>query len=190
MLDAALALLGSGGVEAVTVRAVAAGAGCSTIGVYTHFGDKAGLVEALLVDGFDAFSAAVAVVDRGGSDGVERLVAGSHAYRDWALANRPLYLLMFSPAPPAPAVRREVLEHGGLSRADHEARVRRAVELGELRSGDLGWLADATWAHVHGWVMLELTGPMSGEDPAPRRAAFDGYARALLAGLAPPSAGP
>ena len=44
---------------ALTVRNVAAAAGCSTTGVYTYFGGKDGLVDAIFVDGFEKFDAAL-----------------------------------------------------------------------------------------------------------------------------------
>lgn len=194
ILDEALAILDEQGIAGVTVRAVAARSECSTIGVYTHFGGKEGLVEALLLEGFADFEAAVAVVDRDGADGpgsgVDRLRRGAHAYRDWARANRPRYLLMFSPGPPAPVVRAEVRSQGGRSRSAHEERVRLAIELGDLRPGEVGAVAAAVWAHVHGWVMLELTGTLDAGPEHDAREAFDDYVRALLDGLAPQGSGP
>ena len=51
ILAAALAILGEEDQHALTVRRVAARAGCSTIGVYTWFGSKDGLVDAILAEG-------------------------------------------------------------------------------------------------------------------------------------------
>lgn len=188
MLREALAIVDAEGVAALTVRAVAARSDCSTIGVYTHFGGKDGLVEAVLLEGWEAFEAAVSAVDTvaptSPGDGIARLVAGAHAYRDWALANRPRYLLMFSPTAPAPPPSAGSVREGARSLTAHEERVRAAVEVGDLVAADVRALADAVWAHVHGWVMLELTGLVAA--PGDPRAAFDAYARALFAGLATP----
>ena len=59
ILEAALEILKAQGHEALTVRKVAERAGCSTIGVYTWFGGKDGLVDAILIDGFRAFAGAL-----------------------------------------------------------------------------------------------------------------------------------
>src|SRR4051812_15889204 len=79
ILAAALRILQHEGAGALTVRSVASGAGCSTTGVYTWFGGKNGLVEAIFVDGFQRFGAAlahaVAAVDDAG-----RLVALATTY--------------------------------------------------------------------------------------------------------------
>src|SRR5947207_9265011 len=90
ILDAALRLLRDEGPEAMRVRRVAAAAGCSTMGVYTHFGGKDGLTEALWLDGFRRFGAAMAAVPRRGSPllRVRRLLS---AYRHWALAHSTYY---------------------------------------------------------------------------------------------------
>lgn len=189
ILHEALHILDTEGFAALTVRAVAARSGCSTIGVYTHFGGKDGLVAQILTDAWAAFETAVAVVDHGPSDrpgtGVERLVDGAHAYRAWALENRARYLLMFSPGSAAREARELTRGGGEAARLAHQARVRRALELGDLRPADLGLLTASTWAHAHGWVMLELTEVFATPaDPAVARATFDAYVRALYAGLA------
>ena len=43
------------GAAALTVRNITAEAGCSTTGIYTYFGGKHGLVEAIFVEGFESF---------------------------------------------------------------------------------------------------------------------------------------
>src|SRR3954462_6845748 len=52
LLDAALRLLEERGPGALRVRDVAAAAEQSTMGVYTHFGSKQGLLEELYLYGF------------------------------------------------------------------------------------------------------------------------------------------
>src|SRR4051795_11977375 len=53
LLDAALRLLEERGPGALRVRDVAAAADQSTMGVYTHFGSKQGLLEQLYLHGFE-----------------------------------------------------------------------------------------------------------------------------------------
>ncbi|MEL6317334.1 MAG: TetR family transcriptional regulator [Pseudomonadota bacterium] len=51
-MEAASALFLEGGLKALSVRAVAAKAGVSTIGIYSHFQGKQGVLDALYIEGF------------------------------------------------------------------------------------------------------------------------------------------
>ncbi|ADG76046.1 transcriptional regulator, TetR family [Cellulomonas flavigena DSM 20109] len=157
ILAAAVDLLAREGGAALTVRAVAAAAGCSTIGVYTHFGGKTGLVQALLLDAYEQLDAAVATVDTI-VDPYARLDAGAHAYREWALAHRTHYLLMFSPIVPTVDPMPAVEERGAQSYGAHCARVEAAVAAGALRGDDVEATAFHLWTSVHGAVSIELLG--------------------------------
>ena len=53
LLDAASRLLEAEGPDALTVRRIAAAAGCSTTVLYTLFGGKAGVAEGLWREGFE-----------------------------------------------------------------------------------------------------------------------------------------
>lgn len=52
ILSAASKLFLEGGIHALSVRAIAKGAGMSTIGIYSHFNGKQGILDALYIDGF------------------------------------------------------------------------------------------------------------------------------------------
>ncbi|MCQ8847773.1 TetR family transcriptional regulator [Alteromonas stellipolaris] len=52
ILEAASTLFLKGGTHALSVRAIAEGAGVSTIGIYSHFKGKQGILDALYVEGF------------------------------------------------------------------------------------------------------------------------------------------
>src|SRR3984885_1937415 len=92
-----------------TVRAVAAQAGIAPMGVYTRLGGKDGLFDALLIRGFDMLRAAVA----GGAepDLLDRLWACGLRYREFALANRHFYAIMFEAAIPHEFGSEEVAVH-------------------------------------------------------------------------------
>ena len=53
ILDAASTLFNEGGIGALSVRAIARRAGMSTIGIYSHFEGKQGILDALYVEGFE-----------------------------------------------------------------------------------------------------------------------------------------
>ncbi len=149
------------GAAALTVRAITVEAGCSTTGVYTYFGGKQGLVEAIYLDGFDSFDREVS----------ERLVAGDlldagRAYRRWALANPTHYLVMFGSAVPD-------FEPSDAARA--RARVSFAALVDAVAAEgapDPPSAAYRLYATVHGYVMLELVrlGPA---DPSQLEALYE-----------------
>src|SRR5215216_5514974 len=99
LLDAALRLLEERGPGALRIRDVAAAAEQSTMGVYTHFGSKQGLLEQLYLHGFQRLEERLVTVP---SDGRSRreLLAFALAYRAFALDNEALYGLMFERATP------------------------------------------------------------------------------------------
>lgn len=149
ILASAVAVLDEEGASALTVRRVAAGAGCSTTGVYTYFGGKDGLVDALFIEGFTSFDAAI--------------VAAGHAlrelgiaYRRWALDHPTYYLVMFGGAVPDYEPSDEAMVTAGRSfdrLVDAVARAHPSTDAAPTRQR-----AYHLWATMHGYVMLELQG--------------------------------
>jgi AcrR family transcriptional regulator len=97
LLEAALRLLEERGPGALRIRDLAATAGQSTMGVYTHFGSKQGLLEQLYLHGFRRLEDRLNRVPSDGQGGQE-LLALALAYRAFALDNDALYGLMFERA--------------------------------------------------------------------------------------------
>jgi AcrR family transcriptional regulator len=62
ILDAATELFLQGGGSALSVRAISKKAGLSTIGIYSHFNGKQGILDALYVEGFNLVRKAMDVV--------------------------------------------------------------------------------------------------------------------------------
>ena len=92
-------LLEERGPGALRIRDVADAAGQSTMGVYTHFGSKQGLLEQVYLHGFRRLEERLNSVasDRQGRAG---LLAFALAYRAFAVDNEALYGLMFERATP------------------------------------------------------------------------------------------
>src|SRR5215469_8972345 len=109
LVSAAEAVLVRDGPGGLTVRAVAAQAGIAPMGVYNRLGGKDGLVDALLIRGFDGLRAAIAGGDQ--PDMLERLRVNCLRYREFALTNRHYYAIMFEGALPHSFDSPEVGEH-------------------------------------------------------------------------------
>ena len=180
LLSAAEAVLVRDGPGGLTVRAVAAEAGIAPMGVYNRLGGKDGLVDALLIKGFDRLRAAIESPDD--PDMRTRLRDGGLRYREFALANPHFYAIMFEDAIPREHESAEVEEH---ARACFGALVR-AVEMasaaGVIAAPNPLEAAQQIWSAVHGAVALELRGLVLTEVPA---ATYGAFLDTMIRGLAP-----
>ncbi|WP_053171213.1 TetR/AcrR family transcriptional regulator [Streptomyces sp. SBT349] len=179
-LRAAAEVLATDGPGGLSVRRIAAAAGTSTMSIYHHFGGKAGLLDALYVEGFAALR--TAQTPPRGEDPEEDIAQMCLAYRRVALDNPALYQLMFARPDPefAPAEESRLI-----ARANYRQfvdAVRRWARQAPLTT-DPASAAHVLWAAGHGLVMLELVG----NAPAGDRAARYGTAvRTILRGLRGP----
>jgi AcrR family transcriptional regulator len=166
LLDAASRLLLAEGPGALTMRRVAGAVGCSTTVLYTMFGGKEGLADALYREGFERLRRRLEAV--AGDDPLGRLAALGHAYRANALAERAYYGVMFQQAIPGFRPSAASLAAAGASLEVLARAVRAAMDAGALRPGDPQPVAEVLWAAVHGVVSLELAGhfpdPATGAD--------------------------
>ena len=185
LLAAAEAVLVREGPGGLTVRAVAAEAGIAPMGVYNRLGGKEGLVDALLIKGFDRLRAAVdaAGVDPApGADLRARFYDCGRRYREFALANPHFYAIMFEDVIPHEFDNPEVGVH---AEAAFYALVR-TVELtaaaGVIAAPDPVEVAQQIWSALHGAVALELKGLIQTENPA---ATYQSSLDTLIRGLAP-----
>ena len=173
LVDAALAVLQRDGAAGLTVRAITTEAGCSTTGVYTYFGGKHGLVDAIFNQGFDSFDEAVGPGLRSGD-----LVEGGRAYRRWAFEHPTQYMVMFGSAVPdyEPSDDARVRSLESFQRlADGVARAGIAGRRGET----VEQTAYHFFATVHGYVMLEMASMSSAVDVADDEL-YDGALRRLV----------
>ena len=157
LLDAASALLLAEGPGALTMRRVAGVVGCSTTVLYTMFGGKEGLADALYREGFERLRRRLEATDTD-PDPLGRLRALAHAYRDSALAERGYYGVMFQQAIPGFRPSSASLTVAGASLHVLARAVGAAMEAQALAPGDPQAVAEVLWAAVHGVVSLELAG--------------------------------
>jgi AcrR family transcriptional regulator len=94
-LAAALAVLAEDGVAGLTTRAVARRAGASVPAVYEVFGDKAGLVRAVLVEGFRMLGTELSALPAN-DDPLDALRELAEGFRRFVVGNPVLAQVMFS----------------------------------------------------------------------------------------------
>ena len=168
LLDAASGLLTREGAAALTVRRIAADAGCSTMGVYSRFGNKDGVVDHLYMEGFRRL---IDAMDRVGDSGdpLEDMHRCGLAYRRNALENATYYMVMFARAVPGfvPSDEARIVSYASFQRLAE--RVRKCQAAGLYVDGSPEAMAEVIWGAIHGHVMLELVGMRATEDdPADR----------------------
>lgn len=95
IFEAAIDVLSTQGIAAVTTRRVAALAGTSPPAIYELFGHKAGLVRELFYEGFRRLLATLEQLHVSG-DSTEDLVQTILAMRDFAKANPDLFAIMYA----------------------------------------------------------------------------------------------
>jgi AcrR family transcriptional regulator len=169
LLDVTARLLADHGPGGVTTRAVAAAAGTSTTAVYSLYGGKSGLLQAVYVAGYGRLAKSlgqVGATERPAAD----LIALAHAYRASALNDPHLYELLFGRR-----VFGFVLDDGALAAARQAQQpLRQAVrrcQQARVLTGDENDLVTALWAALHGLVSLELHGWL-GDDQQTRDRRF------------------
>jgi AcrR family transcriptional regulator len=179
ILEAASRILSEEGAGALTVRRIASEAGCSTMGLYSRFGGKDGVVDELYVEGFRHLCEGMSAMPKT-DDPVADLVTCARAYRDTALEHATHYMVMFGGAVPEFVPSKPSLHVAQDAFLRLVANVQRCIDA-EAFSGDAAEIAEIWWGAMHGLVMLELVGidPKRG-DPTER---YDRLLDTLLGGL-------
>lgn len=158
LLECASAAVSAQGADALSLRAVAAAAGTTTAAVYTLFGGREQLVEAVVTEGFQRFAQHLDAVPRT-PDPLADLFALGLAYRDNAVANPHFYRVMFAPGT-ARGSHDTLAEPTFLALRDAAARVLDVAG----GPGPAEELALRLWGLAHGLVSLELAGLMPGDE--------------------------
>jgi AcrR family transcriptional regulator len=151
LLGAALKLLEERGPGALRIRDLAAATGKSTMGVYTHFGSKQGLLEQLYLHGFERLEERLNGLTSDGR-GRQELEEFALAYRQFALDNEALYGLMFERATP------DFVPSDASRMAALTTFEMLAARVADWRPDFTDPAADAhlIWGTMHGLVSIEL----------------------------------
>jgi AcrR family transcriptional regulator len=168
LVDAGGRLLAREGPQALTTRRVAREVSTSTTAVYNLFGDKAGLVLAMFLEGFARLAKAFAAVARSG-DPVADLLELGRAYRSNARANPHLYELMFGRPVPGFAPDEATVAATRGTFDDLVRTIQRCIDAGRFEPADADDVAVHLNGLVHGLTSLELRGSLGTPAQADRR---------------------
>src|SRR3954452_10049300 len=138
VLDAAKSIAADRGFHAVSIEAVARGAGITRPIVYSHFGDLPGLLEALVErESARALAqlAAVLPTDLEAGDPRETLLAAQRGYLEVVASDPDTWRLILMPTEGAPAILRERIAGGRAAVVAHLAQTV-ATGFGSGRSPD------------------------------------------------------
>ena len=98
LLDVARSILETQGPGGLNVRSIAKSAGVSTMAIYSRFGGKDGVVDALYAEGFSLLAGAQeAALGGAAASAGDRVLTMCLVYRDIALAHRGHYQIMTTP---------------------------------------------------------------------------------------------
>lgn len=161
LLREATAMIRRGGIEALTLRRLAARARVTPPALYHHFRDKNDLLCALAERGFSDLEARITLGPADGAGQLEEVISGFvHAYVGYAAAHPERYELMFG---------RTIWKAGRPTdslRAVAFATFRRYVEsvqalvarTSEAERPNALRVAQASWAMLHGLCRLRIDG--------------------------------
>ncbi|GII89787.1 TetR/AcrR family transcriptional regulator [Sinosporangium siamense] len=163
LLEVAGNLLLTQGPDSLSMRRIATEAGCSTTVIYTMFGSKEGLAEALYLEGFERFRRRMEAVPAR-KDPLDYLNALGPAYREACLAEPGYYSLMFERAIPGfePSERARTLARAALNILDRV--IADCISAGHIMPTQPRRIADAVWAAAQGAISLERAGHLRDGD--------------------------
>ena len=154
ILDATEALLVDGGFESFSMRRLVERCGYTAPSIYHHFGDKRGLIDALLEERFRLMVDRIQAVPTEG-DGVATLRAQFAAFVQFGLEHPTHYRLLTQPrpddSPPS--------ESAEAARALIEVTLSRLAADKRLQLDDIEEAVQCIWVMLHGLIALRISRP-------------------------------
>jgi AcrR family transcriptional regulator len=153
ILKAASELFLEGGTSALSVRAISKRAGVSTIGIYSHFNGKQGILDELYIEGFEKVFSEIDIVDTKVSPR-EVILQGVKGYLKVADEYEAHYRLIFGESDSGYSPSEE-------ARAMAEKAFAKLVDISclilpkDTVSAEKQRFALEIWAFVHGYVSLK-----------------------------------
>jgi AcrR family transcriptional regulator len=151
ILDAASVLFLKGGTNALSVRAIAEGAGMSTIGIYSHFKGKQGILDALYIEGFTLVDTMMRAAE--GKTALDRLLNACERVLVFSQTNMAHYNLIFGSNLKDYSPNDEAIAAGEKAFITLTKEVSAIIEK-ELKPEDSLDIAMQIWALCHGYISL------------------------------------
>ncbi|MDE2428800.1 MAG: TetR/AcrR family transcriptional regulator [Burkholderiales bacterium] len=163
MLDAASSLLHEEGAAALTVRKVAEAVNCSTTLLYSIFGGKDGLSNALYLEGFARLKQELADYEASlppeqKASGIDRIWMYANNYHNYARRYPSYYMVMFGDAIAGFVPPLESRVAAWESFTPLIAEFETCMQEGSLPASSASAAARLLWAAMHGVISLELKG--------------------------------
>lgn len=156
LLEEAVAMIRSDGVEALTLRQLGTRVGVSRTALYRHFADKRALLAAVATDGFRALRERLVAAWNAGGHGEAGFRSMGAAYVEFALSSPAHYRVMFGGLlEPGERDAELAAEGAGAFQALVDAVAVLQVE-GLLRRDDTVLMARFIWSVVHGLAMFAI----------------------------------
>jgi len=163
LIDAAERLFAAQGLEAVTLRQLAAEVGVSPMTPYRYFADKDAILAAVRARAFNRHAAALeAAYEATGGDAAPAATgeAVCAAYVEFAFSHPEAYKLMFDISQPTEADYPELVAAGDRSRRTMTRHLEAMAAAGQF-DGDPGLVGHMFWSALHGPIMLSFSGSLS-----------------------------
>ena len=161
LIDAAERLFAQHGLEAVTLRQLAAEVGVSPMTPYRYFADKDAILAAVRARAFNRHAEALeAAYDNAGGDAVAASEAVGAAYVDFAFRHPEAYKLMFDISQPNEAAYPELMAAAARSHRTMTRHLEALAAEGKFK-GDAGLAGHMYWAALHGPIMLAFSGMLT-----------------------------
>ncbi len=184
VIDAARGCIVADGLDAISLRKLAATLGVTAPALYAYVDDKRDLLRAVAEREFQRLSHAFEQIDD--PDPVERMRQMSHAYVEQALAEPELFRTMFQFSPDLAMGATSGAEDALATAVFEQAlgSVIEAIDSGALRAADPITVALTMWSATHGVADMLLMGFPFDDDT--RQMLIDSVIDTVLAGLAAP----
>ncbi len=168
ILEIAWDLLVEGGIESLSMRAVAAKVGISATAIYHYFESKQDLVDRIVVLGIRHFHEYLQqAIARQPAGSLEKLLVLAEAYIRFAYENQQYFQVFYRIRSDAAGRTEDIPVHCGYDLI--RQCVDECIEQGVFHSGDPGVISTYLWSIIHGLVTLTMTGSLHvGEPYGPR----------------------
>lgn len=156
LCDLALKAFSEQGVEGVSLRGLAAAAGCSRTTPYRYFKNKADILAAVRQAEFQRMAEVIEQVARSESDPSQRLVALARTYMEFAMERPDAYRVMYSVTQKDEQSYPELVKQIKRTQQPMVDAAHEAIKSGSIQ-GDPINIVHVLWAGLHGLVSLHLS---------------------------------